>query len=277
MATAAAASGLAAGKGKLLKLTDVFFANPADGLTYTSIYKITHPHRRQKLMVIALPRYAYKSFYSDWVDQPYQKEHTVWYGDDLQAAEDMLLVRHVIRNRKMEITYYSYFNTPDSLQAGITRKQLWNRTRLLRTPLFQRLCIPSWIREKNHPWVPNLAKKVVGENYLLHPSMEDSTAHSFVVICNANYAHVFLNTLLDLNFEVADVHQTAIGKTEEVERLTQVAKYSGTVVACYLWFIMSAVVYYELDAAYNKGLQVKQESEERVRERERQLKGALSS
>ncbi|ESS67370.1 hypothetical protein TCDM_03996 [Trypanosoma cruzi Dm28c] len=202
-----------------------------------SILKITHPFRRQRIVVVPAPRFAQESYYNDWVYQPYAKEHRMYVSNDIFNPTYVYLARILIR--RGVFPGYAYFHPmgfPDCIDLNLTRREFIAREQPLKTPMLLILLTPNMFRYKRHPWIPRRVINIVGEQYVTHPREEHQ---SMLFVLPPEYIPDAVNTLQSLGFQVTE-HTTAVaGEAKTLKKLLHWSDIAQLVVLGYLWFMVA--------------------------------------
>ncbi|ESL11754.1 hypothetical protein TRSC58_00488 [Trypanosoma rangeli SC58] len=220
---------------KTWRLQDVMRTDETQELV--SILKITHPFRKQRIVVVPAPRYAKESYYHDWVYQPYVKEHRMFVSNDIFNPTSVYLARILIRCGFFP--GYAYFHPmgfPDCIDLNLTRREFILREQPLKAPMPLVLLTPNFFRAKRHPWVARKVIKIVGEQYVTHPREEHQ---SMLFVIPPEYVPDAVNTLQNLGFQVTD-HTTAVaGEAAVLSKLNRWSDIAQLVVLGYVWFMIA--------------------------------------
>lgn len=230
--------------------SQVVTTSPA-GQRMTTIFKLTHPSRRQKLIIIPCPRLGTPEFYKDWIYQPYAKEHMLYISSDLFNFFYIPMARVAAARGKFPgITYFRLSDMPDSIDMNLTRFAAHGRERPIKTRILQTFLMSTEWRERRHPYVIRQFKRIVGERYTLHPQNEKDGG-SFVFLLPPGPATSCLNVALSLGFVIAESVEAPVGNGERLDKLHQHCVHGQTAAICYLWASIMIVVCNEVLRFYN--------------------------
>ncbi|ORC76712.1 putative trans-sialidase [Trypanosoma theileri] len=205
------------------------------GKEVLSILKISHPFRKQRIVVVPAPAFAQESYYTDWVYQPYAKEHRMFVSNDIFNPTYVYLARILIR--RGIFPGYAYFHPmgfPDCVDLNLSRREFIAREQPLKTPMPLLLLTPNLLRQNSHPWIARRVLNIVGEQYVTHPREEHQ---SMMFILPPAYVPSAVNTLQSLGFQVTD-HTTAVaGEVETLQKLNRWSDIAQLVALGYIWFM----------------------------------------
>ncbi|CBH09864.1 hypothetical protein, conserved [Trypanosoma brucei gambiense DAL972] len=205
-----------------------------------SVLKVTHPFRKQQIVIVPAPRYALDSYYSEWVYQPYAKEHKLYVSNDIFNPTHVYLARILLRRNIFP--GYAYFHPmgfPDCIDLNLTRREFISREQPIRTPMLLLLLTPNMYRERFHSWVGRRVLNIVGERYVTHPS-EDN--RSLMFILPPAYVPDAVNVLQSLGFNVTDHTTAVVGDTDTVDKLNKWGDMAQVVALAYIWFMFVLLV-----------------------------------
>lgn len=219
---------------KVWRLKDIIHKEGAAEVV--NILKINHRFRQQRIILVPTPRYAAESFYTDWVYQPYVKEHFLYVSNDLYNPFYLFYNRgRITRGGYPGYAYFHPMGFPDCIDLNLTRRAFLKREQPFRTPVSLMLCTTNHFRDRYHPWVSRRVNKIVGEQYVVHPR-ED--VQSMVFILPAAYCPDVVNTLQSLGFEVSETVSASIGAEETLGKLNRSSSLCQLTVLLYLWALM---------------------------------------
>lgn len=205
-----------------------------------SILKISHPFRQQRITIVPAPRYAVEEYYTDWVYQPYVKDHIMYASNDIYNPFYVFYCRYLLkRNRFPAYAYFHPMGLPDCIEVNMSRREFLKRELPLKTPLSTILLTTNSFRDKHHPWVPRKVLGIVGENYVVHPRKEKQ---SLVFVVPPAYVPDIVNTLQGVGFQVTESATAPIGETETLQRLERWSRNCQWVALAYLWFLIALFI-----------------------------------
>nr|CCC89694.1 conserved hypothetical protein [Trypanosoma congolense IL3000] len=205
-----------------------------------TILKLTHSFRKQRIVIVPVPRYALDSYYADWVYQPYAKEHKMYVSNDIFSPTHVYIARILLRRRYFpDYAYFHPMGFPDCIDLNLTRREFILRERPIKTPMLPLLLTPNICREKFHGWIGRRVLKIVGKQYVTHPSESDQ---SMMFILPPAYVPDAVNVLQGVGFSVVD-HTTAVaGDAATLEKLEKCGHVAQFVALAYIWFMFVLLV-----------------------------------
>ena len=207
-----------------------------EGSRHINVFKITHPHRQQQLMIVPTPRFATSEFYETWVYQPYVKDHQLRIGDDIYGPLNVAIARTLMGKTFKRYPDYAYFrlvDLPDCIENGLTRRVFVAKENFFSTPLgIKFVTTPQW-RDRHTAWVARRIIGLVGERYLSHPH---ESQRSYVLLLPPAQVPAAITALQSLGFEVSDRTSAEVGKEEVLTVLERSGWVGSMFFLCYLGF-----------------------------------------
>lgn len=236
------ASSLGLTRAKVWKTADIFRATDG-GEMLVSILKLSHPHRKQQITLIPIPRVASGEYYKEWVYQPYAKESVLYVSNEIFVPTSTFVPRILLRRNFFPgFEYFTPAKLPDSVDMNISRAELYKREKSISGSGLKITMLLNTYRDRRHRWLPKRLRSIVGERYVTHPRESEQ---SLVLMLPPGYAATSVNTFQSLGFTVADRVDVPCGKADELLKLTQYAQVGQTVAVCYLWFLLLLVVWHQ--------------------------------
>ncbi|AYU79591.1 hypothetical protein conserved [Leishmania donovani] len=223
---------------KTWRLRDVLFNEGTEQVV--RVLKIDHPFRRQRITIVPTPRYAREAYLTDWVYQPYVKEHIMYVSNDIYNPFYVFLCRSLLRKGKFpEYAYFHPMGLPDCVDVNLSRRAFIKKEQPFKTPMSTILMTTNHFRDSHHPWVSRRTVNIVGEQYVVHPK-EDK--QSMVFVLPPAYVPDVVNTLQGLGFAVADTVTASIGDAAIINKLNSWSDKCQLLVLGYLWFLLALFI-----------------------------------
>lgn len=240
---------------KTWRVEDVYRSD--NGVMLASILKITHPYRHQRVTIVTTPRYATEQYYSDWVYQPYAKDHQLHVCTDIYVPTSVFVGRILLKRGKFpEYKYFTPMNLPDSVDLNISRKDYFQREKPIKCPLLQMSMLLNIMRDKRHRWLVRRVKVLLGAKYMNHPREEEE---SYVLMMPPHYVATTLNTLQGLGFEVQDRVEAPCGEEEPLKKLAAYSDIGQFAALSYIWMLLMIFIFNEAKRTMNAFEEYKRE------------------
>lgn len=230
-----------------------------DGTRWVRSFKIVHPLRQQRVYIMPVPRFATKAFYNDWVYQPYIKDNSLAISTDIESPpfyQNAAWRLYFKPRRETDYKDYDLFyspNLPDSVDANITRHEMYYKEFAIRTPFFRMMLTTTPFRDRafHYSYVVRGLHKILGGKNQYHPGVE--SAQSFVIFMPVMQVNTAINALEDLGFAVSEAIEHDIGEDAKLAKLHTVGSWANFLLIVYtwttLWLVINAYVKYIMDKA----------------------------
>lgn len=210
----------------------------------TTIMKLDHPHRLQRVMVVPVPRHGRKEYFTDWVYQPYIKDHVLVFAPELYHGFNTYVPQLLIwQNQFPGIDFYRPSLLPDPVDVNMSRPQFTAKTRHWFASFVAVAMLPQRFRDKRHPWIRKNTQRMLGTRYLVHPAEEEQ---SYVLLIPATQAHSAVNAMTELGFNVVESLDVDVGDKKAIESLNLAGEVGEA--ACLL-YIYSLIILVTVGAA----------------------------
>lgn len=212
-----------------------------NGIRWVRSYKIMHPTRQQRIFLVSVPRFAYKAFYHDWTYVPYMKTSVLAICSDIDFPpfHQSFARRFALKNNQEEFGDYDAFcvlNLSDSVDSNISRREAYQRFRILRAPLPRMLLLSTHMRElpKYHAsYVTRRIQKLVGTQHLYHPGAE--FGNSYVVFIPPSQTLTAVSALEQMGFYVSEAIEHDVGEDAKLQKLHNVGRFGNGLLLVYLY------------------------------------------
>lgn len=218
-----------------------------NGIRWVRSFKVSHPTRQQRIFLVTVPRFAYKAFYNDWTYVPYMKTSilTVCSDIDFPPFHQGFGRRFCLKMQKEEFKDYDAFyvgNLSDSVDSNISRREAYQRFKILRTPIFRMFGLSTHLRDKpefHASYIKNKIQKLVGTQHLYHPGAE--FGNSYVVFIAPSQTLTALTALEEIGFYVSEAIEHDVGEDAKLQRLHLVGRIGNGMLLTYVYGLLAIV------------------------------------
>lgn len=219
------------------------------GIRWVRSYKITHPSRQQRIFLVTVPRFAYKAFYNDWTYVPYMKSSVLAICSDIDFPpfHQGFARRWCLRNNPDQFKDYDAFyvgNLSDAVDSNVTRREAYQRFRILRTPLPRMLFLSTNARENpdvHYSYIRKRLHKLVGSQHLYHPGAE--FGNSYVVFIPPSQTLSGIRALEEMGFYVNEAIEHEVGEEAKLQKLHNYGRVGNFLILFYLYNLILLLGY----------------------------------
>lgn len=212
-----------------------------NGIRWVRSFKIMHPTRQQRIFLVSVPRFAYKAFYNDWTYVPYMKSSVLAICSDIDFPpfHQSFARRFLLKLKPEEYKDYDAFtvgNLTDSVDSNISRREAYQRFRILRATLPRMILLSTHLREKpeyHGSYVKKRIQKLVGTQHLYHPGAE--FGNSYVVFIPPSQTLTAVAALEEMGFYVSEAIEHDVGEDAKLQKLHNVGRFGNALLVVYLY------------------------------------------
>ncbi len=227
----------------------VAYGTRPDGMRWVRTFKITHPTRCQKVLLVSVPRIALKSYYADWCYVPYLKSSVLGVISDIDfpALFQSFAHRFCIDRDPAAFADYDTFhviNQIDPVDSNVTRREAYQRYNVLMASFPRLFFLPTQMRDwpaVHKKYVTKRVQKLLGSSHLYRPGAE--FAQSYVILAPPTHALAAINALEEMGFVVVEAVEHDVGDDALLQRAERAGYIGNVIFYTYLWALVVLVVY----------------------------------